>query len=315
MKTVNKTVNRKVRFNKVDMHTMTRIINVNPLITCKFILSMAETESGSEYLSRFQFYNFETGKQHEIRGGRKQALVEVLNTLLKQRKTGDDVTSYMFNAVKGFSKVTSVGVATNTDDFILVRENLNRKKCTELLENLLNTLNHFMSIRTGWVSKGLFNESTKDGFATGIRPDFFIKIIEDTVSSPVGVVLDMRDNKHIFTIWGKESQLVIHDDTEMKEGQKSLALQAIEKISKTLRHILNYDQKEHRITLFSDIDASVHPSLVSMNGYVSLLDTGKYRRLTINFDQIIKYSKVHWRHSLPFTRNVLQAIEEVLERY
>lgn len=304
-------------FTKIDMHRIERIICDNPLVTCSFVLSVADDNGKLSNVSRFEFHNYNSGQIFKIIGGKKKEFVNNLKLILNNRNSQNQGEIQKRLVINAFGdRKTEISYLHRNYRHVLTN-GPTEHITTERLKRLIAFLDWYMEIRLPWIHDGFFdtrvkvspNQTTEDLVARFIRG-------KDSKNQPMVICLEKNpdNDQRVFRILNGNSSLVLNDYAEQVPGKDSTTKQVIKRMSDVLLHILNYDQKSHAIDLFSSIDG-VNPDLLMYKGYVSLSSDAKHRRVAMNYDQNIMCSKAHWIHERFFTKAVQEALSEIIELY
>lgn len=303
-------------FTKVDMHRIERVVCDNPLVTCSFVLSVADDNGKLSNVSRFEFHNYNTGQILKIIGGKKKDLVKDLKTMLENRDTnqhvGDAHKRLIINALG--ERKTEISYLHRGHRHVLTH-GTTEYVTTEHLKRLVRILDWYMEIRLPWVRDGFFDTRVKVS-PDQTAEDITVRIIrmKDSKNPPMVIALenDINTGQRTVRFLNGISSLVLVDYTA---GQKETTIKKVlEKISNTLLHVLNYDQKCHNIDLFHQSD-DISPEILTYKGYVALSQDAKHRRVVINFDQNIMCSKAHWVHERFYTKAVQEALSDIIAVY
>lgn len=301
-------------FTKIDMHRIERIVSDNPLVTCSFVMSVADDNGKLSNVSRFEFHNYNTGHVLKVIGGKKKDFLNDLNLMLEHRESeikgsalarrniqtafGERKTEITFTQ-RGVRHVLTHGTTTYVT--------------TERLKRLITLLEFYMSARLPWVREGFFDTSMKltaDQTAEDITARFIR--FKDSKNQPMAISLETHPDTGVRTVrFLNGNQLVL---TDYVKGQETTIKKVLERMSNTLLHILNYDQKSHAIDLFSNLD-DISSEILTYKGYVALSQDAKHRRVVMNFDQNIMCSKTHWVHERFYTKAVQEALADILTYY
>ncbi|ASU03770.1 hypothetical protein JOAD_145 [Erwinia phage vB_EamM_Joad] len=303
-------------FTKVDMHRIERVVCDNPLVTCSFVMSVADDNGKLNNVSRFEFHNYNTGQVLRIIGGKKKDLVKDLKTMLENRNTnqqvGDTNKRLLINALG--ERKTEISYSFRGYRHVLTH-GTTEYVTTEHLKRLIAILDWYMEMRLPWIHDGFFDNRVKVS-PDQTAEDLTVRIIrkKDSKNPPMAIALenDINNGQRTVRFLNGMSSLVLVDYTA---GLKDTTIKKVlEKISNTLLHVLNYDQKCHNIDLFHHSD-DISPEILTYKGYVALSQDAKHRRVVINFDQNIMCSKAHWVHERFFTKAVQEALSDIIAVY
>lgn len=302
-------------FTKIDMHRIERIVSDNPLVTCSFVMSVADDNGKLNNVSRFEFHNYNTGHVLKIIGGKKKDFLNDLSLMLEHRESEiKDSTLARRNIQTAFGERKTEITYTQRGIRHVLTHGTTEYVTTERIKRLVTLLTWFMEIRLPWIREGFFDtrvktspdQTTEDVVARFIRH-------KDSKNQPMGIFLenDINTGQRTVRFLNGVSQLVL---TDYVKGQETTIKKVLERMSNTLLHILNYDQKSHAIDLFSNLD-DISSEILTYKGYVALSQDAKHRRVVMNFDQNIMCSKTHWVHERFYTKAVQEALADILTYY
>ena len=301
-------------FTKIDMHRIERVVSVNPLVTCSFVLSVADNDGELSNVTRFEFHNYNTGQILKVIGGKKKDFLDDLEMMLENRENGiqeidwQKSTNYSFGERKTEISSTYRGIKH------VLTHGTNTTNTTERLKRLVTILNWYMEMRLAWIKEGFFDTSVNLS-PDQTKDDAVIRIvrIKDSKNEPLAISLQSHPETgdRVVRLLNGVSSLVL---TDYVKGPETTIKKVLVKMSNTLLHILNYDQKSHAIDLFTHLD-DVSPEILTYKGYVALSQDAKHRRVAMNFDQNILCSKTHWIHERFYTKAVQEALSDILKYY